>query len=435
MLDQIIYLPYTKEALKDLPSTFGIYVFSKDGIPVYIGKSVNIKARVLSHIENAKKDPKEAAIIENTTNIGYFVTDSEFKALILESRLIQTNKPAYNVRWMDDKSYLYIKVTIADEYPKVLLSRREEDEKSRYFGPFPSVRTCQDILKAIRRVIPFCTQKRVTKRTCFYSKIGQCDPCPNEIENLQDHVLKAQLKKIYRRNIRRVLKILEGQTEDIMKQLYDQIKELSSEEKYEEALELRNKVLRLEEFFHGRVLKRGEDEQFNQSEESLEKLLTLLNQFIPELTVLDRIECYDVSNTSQQDATASMVVMTNGQIDKTQYRKFKIKDLTSQSDFEMMYEVLHRRFKNKWPEPRLLVVDGGKPQVRVAQKVLQELEKTIPLIGIAKNPDRLIISDELMRTIRPQLNHRGFNLIRALRDESHRFAKKYHVSLRSKKMV
>ena len=435
MLDQIQYLSYTKEALKDLPSTFGIYVFAKNGTPVYIGKSVNIKARVLSHIENAKKDNKEAAIIENTTHIGYFVTDSEFKALILESQLIQSNKPSYNVRWMDDKSYLYIKITTQDDYPKVLLSRREDDKKSRYFGPFPSVRTCQDIIKAIRRAIPFCTQKNITKRPCFYSKIGQCDPCPNEVSQLKDHVLQRDLKRIYRRNIRRVIKILEGNTEDIMKQLYTQIKELSEEQKYEEALELRNKVLRLEQFFHGRVLRRGEDEQFNRSEESLEKLLSLLHQFIPRLEQLTRIECYDVSNTSQKDATASMVVMTDGQIDKTQYRKFKIKDLKSQSDFEMMYEVLHRRFRNKWQEPDLLVVDGGKPQIRVAMRVLEELDKTIPLIGIAKNPDRLIIGDEMLKTIRPQLSHTGFNLIRALRDESHRFAKKYHVSLRSKKMI
>jgi excinuclease ABC subunit C len=140
-----------------------------------------------------------------------------------------------------------------------------------------------------------------------------------------------------------------------------------------------------------------------------------------------------MSNTNMTEATSSMVVFVDGLIDKSQYRKFKIKSKTSQSDFEFFEETLRRRFGNSWELPNLLVVDGGRPQVRIAQKVLDELQVTIPLIGIAKHPDRLVISQRGLPTISPPTQNLGFNLVRLLRDESHRFAKKYHIYLRDKK--
>ncbi|MEO6508468.1 MAG: GIY-YIG nuclease family protein [Patescibacteria group bacterium] len=437
MLDETISLRISlkKEEVNTLPTTNGIYIFRNEREIQYIGKSINIKARVASHIENAKQDPKEAAIVQNSTILECIITDSEFNALLLESRLIQKYLPPYNSIWKDDKSYLYVKVTVKDDYPKIFPVRRENDKKSRYFGPFHSMRTVEEILKEIRKVFPFCTSKKISKRPCFYSKIGMCIPCPNAIEKSDDPALIKELKKEYRWNIRQIIKVFEGNTDLVLKDLYKQLNELKEQGSYEEGIQLRNKIYRFEHLISQRLFTSDLFPNYNQSETSLADLLKLLNEFFPELTKLHRIECYDMSNMSLKEATSSMVVAVDGLIDKSQYRKFKIKNLESQSDFEFFEETLTRRFHNKWEFPDLVVVDGGKPQVRIAQKVLDDLKIQIPLIGIAKHPDRLVISKDTLPTVRPTPQNLGFNLIKLLRDESHRFAKKYHLFLRDQKLM
>lgn len=434
--EQFLSLPLERKILlAELPASNGIYEFVRGEEILYVGKSVNIKARVLSHLENAKIDNKEAAIVNNSDTIRYYITDTEYKALLLESQLIQKIMPQYNVRWRDDKSYLYIKITIKDEYPTVALSRKENDGKSRYFGPFPSVALCQEITRSIRRVFPFCTQKKIGKRPCFYSKLKLCDPCPSNIEKVEDPIVKKALKRKYRQNIFNVIKVLEGKADRIMGDLYKELQEMTKEQKYEEAIVLRNKIMKLEHFLQGRRLDTRDEEVFNQSEEGLKTLQSMLAHYYPEIALPQRIECFDISNTGLKNGTASMVVMTDGIINKKEYRKFRIKDEKLESDFEMMKEVLERRIRQtKWPTADLLVVDGGRPQVRIIQKVFAEMGYTVPLIGIAKNPDRLVIGTLELPTIRPPLRHPGFSLIRTLRDESHRFAKKYHVLLRTKQM-
>lgn len=132
--------PISKETIHTVPTSMGIYIFKSGPKITYIGKSINLRSRLISHYENARIDAKEAAIIRNSDSIEYIITDSEFKALLLESQLIQQYRPQYNSRWRDDKSYLYIKITAKDEYPKIFLTRKEHDGKSKYFGPFPSGR-------------------------------------------------------------------------------------------------------------------------------------------------------------------------------------------------------------------------------------------------------------------------------------------------------
>lgn len=424
----------TRENINQIPTTTGVYIFWQKKEIIYIGKSVNLKARLLSHVEGAKIDAKEAGIVNNADTIKYIITDSEFKALLLESQLINKHKPKYNVRWRDDKSYLYIKVTMKDDFPKFLLARRENDPKAQYYGPFPSVRTATNLLREVRKIFPFCTQRTISKQACFYSKINLCNPCPNNTTKCIDPDEKKRLKRIYRNNIRQVMKVLDGQTDLVLNALYKELKEQSDKEEFEDAIPTRNRIFRLEGLIYGKRLDPDTLSDYNVSQKSVEELNRLLKEFYPGAEEFNRIECYDISNLTQKDATASMVVFNEGLIDRKEYRKFKIKDLNSQSDFEMMDEILKRRFNNKWTRPNLVVVDGGKPQVTVARKVFTEMQIDIPLIGIAKHPDRLVIGTDNMPTIRPHYNNPGFNLIRAIRDESHRFAKKYHVLLRTKKM-
>src|SRR3989339_497701 len=353
---QKINVMLTKNQIKKLPNTIGLYIFKNDEVINYIGKSVNIKARVLSHLENAKIDNKERLIIENSNKIETIITESEFKALLLESKLIREFQPKYNSIWKDDKSPLYIQVTTEVEYPKVLVTRKPSlSNKSLYFGPFSSVRMVEKIINDIRKIIPFCTQKKLSKNACFYSKIGLCNPCTNEIGGCKGEA------------------------------------RLALKDQYEKKIIVRNKIFRF-----GRLLTLKDDSEFflNNNTKNIKELFSLLRKYFPQLNKLNRIETYDISNLGLKQAVGSMIVMKNNQIDKKEYRKFKIKKIGLRSDFDRLKEVMFRRIKQNWPVPDLVIIDGGKPQIRAILKIFHNNGLNIPLIGIVKNPDRVIIGLE-----------------------------------------
>ena len=411
----------TKSQIDNLPSTIGIYFFKNDKVVNYIGKSVNIKARVSSHLENAKLDNKEKLIIENSNIVEAFATESEFKALILEAKLIRELQPKYNSIWKDDKSPLYIKITVKEEFPKIIITRKPSDG-SLYFGPFSSVRMVEKIINDIRRIIPFCTQKKLSNKACFYSKIGLCNPCPNEIKNIEQ-------KKQYKKNIRQVISILNGNIKIIVRDLSQQLNVLIKDNQYEQAIVIRNKMFRFNRLLS---LKDDSDFSFKDNEKKIREMFLFLKKYFPQLKKLERIETYDISNLGLKQAVGSMVVMNNGQIDKKEYRKFKIKQLGLSSDFDRLKEVMSRRLQQKWPLPDLMIIDGGKPQIKAILKILDSNKVSIPLLGIAKNPDRVIAGIAGYPNLFLKNDSDILNIIRLLRDESHRFARKYHLFLRNK---
>lgn len=423
----------TRKEIGRLPNTIGIYIFKKDEAINYIGKSVNIKARVSSHLENSKLDNKERLIINNSDTIKVITTESEFKALILEAKLIREFQPKYNSIWKDDKSPLYIKLTMKEKYPKVFLTRKpssaeategkKTDKQNLYFGPFSSTRTAVTIISDIRKIIPFCTQKKVTSRACFYSKIGLCNPCPNEIQS-QD------MQKQYRKNINQVASILKGNITNIVKSFYQQLKIFTKNKQYEKAIIIRNKILRFNKLLQLKV--DGEEFLINKNNNSLTIMLIELKKYFPLLNKLERIETYDISNLALKQAVGSMVVMKNSQIDKNEYRRFKIKKIGLRSDIGRLGEVIERRLKQSWPTPDLIIIDGGRLQLKTVRTIFEKNRTNIPLLGIVKNPDRVIIGIDGYPNMFLKNNSPILNVVRLLRDESHRFARKYHLFLRSK---
>ena len=417
----------TKEEILKLKGFAGVYSYNFKSKPLYIGKSSLVKARLLSHLENSLIDRKEAIYVNKADEIELYQTDSELNALLYESKLIQTHRPKYNVRWMDDKSYLYIKISAKDEFPKIFSVRRERDPKAMYFGPFASQEVVDTVLTTLRKVFPFCTQKKLTKKACFHSKIGLCDPCPNIAQT-------PEQKRIYRKNIRNVIKVLKGDSDILETYISNLIKADTKTQNYEQAIKHRNILTRLKYIYSHRLFETHESHSFNRSALMITNLKTVLLKYFPKLESLQRIECYDVSNLSQQNSTASMVVFTDGQMNKAEYRKFKIGKTDPRGDFDMLKEALERRLKNKWELPNLIVIDGGKPQIRTMLRLQATSSKLqgIPIIGIAKNPDRLVIGIGDLPTVRLRLNDPGLNLLQQMRDEAHRFAKKYHAQLRNK---
>jgi len=418
-----------KKDILDLPSTFGVYIFQNDKEIIYIGKSVNIKARVSSHLESAKLSRKESLIIKNSSRLKYIVTGSEFEALILESELISKHKPKYNIRWRDDKSYLYIKLTADEEFPKILTSRRENEKGCIYYGPFSSSREVKDLIMDVRKIVPFCTEKKTSKTSCFYSKIKLCDPCPNKISLIDDEKTRRKEKTRYLKNIKRVKMIFGGSVKKLLLVLNREMKQYVRRQAFEEAIEIRNKIKRFERLIHNP----GESEEGElKGIKAADRLRDIIKDYFPFLKKIRRIECYDVSNLGEKNPTASMVVALDGLPDKSQYRRFRIKNPNFKDDFIRLADVMERRLKHDWPLPDLILVDGGYPQVRAVIDVVLRAGKEIPVVGIAKNPDRLVIKTDYIKTVSPDLSDAGFNLVRLLRDESHRFARRYHLYLRKK---
>jgi excinuclease ABC subunit C len=429
----------------DAPTTCGVYQYWDGDTLLYIGKAISLKARLLSHTQNAKLDAKEAAIVAGKT-IKYTLCDSEFKALLLEAELIRTHRPPHNRVWKDDKTYLYIVIDLADPFPRPHFARAHElftnpvrhqtipsPGRKKIFGPFPNARVAEEVLRAIRRLIPFCMAKKVGKHACFYSRIGLCSPCPADI--LKVALPKCNLlKQQYRKQIRQVIRILKGNIDPIIKTLTAEMKVASAREDFETALRLRTKIERFERFITTHSFA-DRHFSYNDSSAKLDSLRSLLESSISPLTSLRRIECYDASNNSLQDSVVSQVVMIDGLLDKGEYRRFKIKNPHALSDFDRLDEALTRRLKNKsWDTPDLIVIDGGTPQLRRLQRIFDQLPDAPQYVGLAKHPDRLVFpTQDGFSTVKVPADHPGFQLLEQLRDEAHRFANDYRKLLARKR--
>lgn len=448
-MSQLIWQTITD--FHDAPGTCGVYQYWAGDTLLYIGKAVNLKARLSSHAQNAKLDAKEAAIVAGDT-IRYTLCDTEFKALLLESELIRTLKPPYNRAWKDDKTYLYIVIDLKDSFPRPHFDRAHDlkenprfinrESKFKVFGPFPNSKIAEEVLRAIRRLIPFCMAKRVTTHPCFYSRIGLCHPCPANIFKLSPRSSLLESKR-YRSQIRQVVKILEGNVDPVIKDLTIKMKEFSAKQDFESALTIRRGIERFTRFVTTHSFT-DRHFSYNNSSEKLAALESTLG-----VRPLGRIECYDASNSAMYDSVVSMTVMTDGLLDNGQYRRFKIKNPRAVSDFDRLDEAIARRLKNTiWPKPDLIVIDGGIPQLRRLQRVFDKQEYPPLYLGLAKHPDRLIIPDlqgltlkgsNLPRgkagwiTLRPPSDHPGLQLLEQLRDEAHRFANSYRKILQHKR--
>ncbi len=427
------------------PGTCGVYQYWLKDELLYVGKAINLKARLSSHAQNAKLDAKEAAIVAGDT-IKFTLCDTEFKALMLEAELIRTLKPPHNRAWKDDKTYLYIVIDLKDPFPRPYYGRAHDlkenprfvsnDPKFKVFGPFPNSFIAEEVLRAIRRLIPFCMSKgklgsRSGGHACFYSRIGLCSPCPANICKDRNF---AELKRQYRNQIRQVVKILEGEISPVIKDLTLKMKAYSESEDFENALLIRKNIERFERFtkthnFSDRHF------SYNDSSKKLESLQKLFIDYCNLDITFHRVECYDASNSAMHDSVVSMTVMTDGLLDNGQYRRFKIKNPRAVSDFDRLDEAITRRLKNTtWDKPDLIVIDGGIPQLRRLQRIFDKQTDPPLYIGLAKHPDRLVIpTNNEFSTIKLSSDDPGLQLLEQLRDEAHRFANAYRKILEKKR--
>lgn len=420
-----------KEFLK-LPTDSGVYIFKHKKLPIYIGKAVNLKNRLNSYLQ-LNLLPKTKKMMSIADNVDVIVVNSEIESLLLEAELIKKYKPKYNTVLKDDKNPLYIVIT-NEEFPRVLAVRKLLAVKyhlSAVYGPFPSSSEVRKILKIIRRIIPYSDHK-LGKKPCLYSHIGLCNPCPSQILNSESQIVNQYLKSNYKNNIKKIKQILSRKFNFVRNQFVKDMNLLSKQSKFEQALKIRDKIKTLDYITQAKSDIKWYLEDPNLIEdirnEELEELKKIISTYYTlEVNGLNRIECFDIAHLSGIHPTASMVVFEKGYPLKSAYRHFKINQKKSQSDYDSISEVIKRRIKriDSWGKPDLIIVDGGLGQVRIASNQLNEYG--IPVIGIAKNPDRLIFPDG--KKIKSTKN------VNRIRDEAHRFARRLHHKLISKNLT
>lgn len=406
--------------IKELPLTSGVYLM-KDikGHVIYVGKAINLRRRVQSYFRKNHANIKTDLLLKHIKDIEVIQTHSQAEALILEASLIKKYQPKYNIELKDSKSYPYICIT-KEQFPLISIIRLAQPEQKKkdcvYFGPYTDATLIREALNVIRKIFPFRCCEILPKTACLYHDIGLCSaPCIGKI-SAQD----------YRRQIKYIMKVLRGEKDSLYRDLTQQMQKAAQEKRFEQAGLFRDQLRAI-----GALYSSNADVNHFKEIEQLQLMLNL--ERLPQ-----RIECIDISTTMGIATVGSLVSFLNGKPDKTQYRKFRIKDVSGIDDFQSVAEVVRRRYSRLKREqktyPDLLMIDGGLGQLHAAQHVLKTLDISIPLISLAKK-EEIVFAVHKKKPIVLSKDSLALKLLQRIRDEAHRFAITYHRFLRSKKTL
>ena len=486
-----------RKKLGSLPHKPGIYLMrDRFGTVIYVGKARDLRRRVSQYFQPSRRmgwDLKFKALIEAICDFDFHVVRSEPEAFLLESKLIKEFHPRYNVSFRDDKRFLLLKVNLNDPIPRFTLTRIQQDDGARYFGPFPDSGALRNTLALVRRKFHLrgCRPLTPTERDyrhCLYAHLKYCTaPCINNVTPGQ-----------YLEQVEAACNFLEGQCEEMEEQLEVEMKKAAVGQEYERAAALRDLLADLKHT----TRKTEKFERIPYSlppaidpEKDLADLAEILKLPGPPL----RIEGFDISNISGTFAVASLVSFKNGRPDRANYRRFKIKTVEGQNDFASIAEVVRRRYtrmlsesKVRGPQskeqggepipqalqelvrdvsaaarrrgrivpqtdasaapvrehrapgevprrgapnlPDLILIDGGKGQLGMACAELNKLGlEKIPVIGLAKEFEEIYQPGE-SKPLRLTRESGALKLLQRVRDESHRFANTYNAQLRLKRI-
>ncbi|MBN1486875.1 MAG: excinuclease ABC subunit UvrC [Anaerolineae bacterium] len=230
------------QELATLPHKPGVYIMRNAKTQViYVGKAINLASRVRSYFHaSAQEHPKTRRLVTEIHDIEWIITNSEVEALILEANLIKKYRPRYNIRLKDDKRYPYLKIT-QEEFPKVLITRRMERDGGRYFGPYTSSSALRETVDLLRRLFPYRTCDRVITgkdpRACLYYDLKLCPgPCIGAVDAPQYAAIINQLQRF-----------MEGESEEVIEDLKQQIGEAAEKLEFERATQLRDRFLALQQ--------------------------------------------------------------------------------------------------------------------------------------------------------------------------------------------
>ena len=552
-----------------IPDAPGSYQFKdQHGRVIYVGKAKSLRQRLSNYFQNPRNmHPRTAQMVATADTVEWIQVRNDVEALMLEYNLIKRHQPRFNIRLRDDKSYPFLAVTVADDWPRPMVMRGRKKKGVQYFGPYANAYAIRETLDLLLRTFPLrtCSNNKFESheklgRPCLLFHIEKCSgPCVGEVE-----------PEDYQQMTKELLDFLDGETDAVVDRMEAEMNAASADLEFEKAARVRDQLAsvrkaiakqqmvgdrsedldvlgiaeddleaavqvffvrkgrvvgrkgfivdKVEELTPGQLLEhvlegvyddpplgvpkqvlvptmpddpalyeeylselrgsrveikvpqRGEKVRLQETVTSNAKeaftrhrlkrasdhnsRARALNELqehlgLPEAPL--RIECYDMSHLQGTDYVGSMVVTEDGLPKKSEYRRFKIKEVEGNDDFAAMEEVLRRRLtayliERKKPvgerpgkfayPPQLLLVDGGKGQLTSAVKVLDELglRDEIPVASLAKQFEEVFVPGKA-DAIRIPRQSEALYLLQRLRDESHRFAITYHRQLRDKRMT
>lgn len=412
----------TLEAFKknnSLPETPGVYFFlDAQGKILYIGKATSLRDRVRSYFLQdiiATRGPKVFLMLQKIAGIGYKRADSVLEALILEANLIKAHQPPHNTDAKDDKSYNHVVIT-KEKFPRVLVVRGRDLEQKKFtepikyvYGPFTTGGALREAMKIVRRLFPYrekCVpfeeldeKKKAKARACFSSQLGLCPGvCHGKVTARE-----------YGRMINHIRLFFEGHKKELVRELKREMKLAAKDLEFEKAEEIKRTLFGIEHISDMALMKADNGE---------------VNRH--------RIEAYDVAHLMGESAVGVMTVVENSRPHTSEYRQFKLRGEHNGNDLSALREILHRRLKHdEWPLPEMIVVDGALLQLGEAEKVLQEVSITLPVVGVVKNkrhqPERIIGPQEIAKRFEKE--------ILLANSEAHRFAISFHRKRQGKKFM
>ncbi len=396
---------FLKKKLPDAPGVYFFLGFKKEIL--YIGKATSLKSRVRSYFSSditEKRSKLIAQMVEEAKTVEYTVTDSVLEALILEANLIRTHKPKYNSTAKDDKSFNQLIIT-NEEYPRVLVVRNKdltekytESDILYHFGPFTSGTLFKEALKIVRKLFQYYDTKTPLGKEKSKMARGQID------FNRQIRLYPQEgQKKAYLETIKHIRLLFEGRKEEIISDLEKKMLAYADKLEFEKAQEVKNKIFALQHIQDIALIK--DENRIHRDENSV------------------RMEAYDIAHLGGADMVGVMTVLEGGEIQKNEYRKFKIQTVTHSNDTAALKEVLERRLQHpEWPYPQIIVVDGSTVQKNAAEYILHKMQISIPVVAVVKDrqhkPLRIIAPKKLLTQYE--------NDILLANAEAHRFAIGYH---------
>ena len=409
------------DLIENSPNAPGVYkMYDADGTLLYVGKAKNLSNRLKQYLDTSKLELHKQVMRTLVARVDWEITPTESDALILEEKLIKTLRPKYNIMLTDGKMYPMIALT-QSEYPRLLKFRGKISQRRDVYGPYPSVTALNETIKTIQKVcrLRTCTDTfmRNRARPCLLYQIGRCSaPCTIPQTDYAENVALAR-------------RILTGDSQPIIADLTKQMQKFSDAMDYESAAATRDKIAALTQT-STRGMRRNHVSSANfdwtDSVNDLEKWLGI------------KIECagvFDNSHLFGRNPVGAMITFGHNGFIKSGYRHFKLRNAhAAGNDIAMMAEFVSRATA-RGPKLDLIIVDGGPAQWNIAHKTAPN----IPILGVTKGEVRngdehfIMPNGEICRDI-PK-DSRLFLLLRAVRDEAHRFVITFHRTVRAKQMT
>ncbi|CAN5620338.1 excinuclease ABC subunit UvrC [soil metagenome] len=425
------------DKVRTFPTTPGIYLM-KDagGNVIYVGKAKNLRSRAGSYFKKeAAEAQRTAELVKQIRDIDYIPCESEVEALLKESRLVKDIQPKFNRDLKDGKSFPYLQIRIREEFPRVEITRTPRRRGVRLYGPFVSKKHLKAAVGVLQKVLQFrtCSLDIKTRepqwryyRPCLLHSIRRCTaPCNLRVE-----------KEEYRRQIRKLILVLEGKKRRLLRELREQMQAASKEMLFEKAARLRDEITMIKSLdLRGNV---DSDQQVEVFPMDPKKGLRGLQKVLGLPMRPRSIEGVDIAHLSGQDTVASLVSFLDGLPFKDGYRRYKIRTVEGVDDFASMREVIVRRFQRMHDDgsvfPDILLIDGGKGQLSAVMDAFKSLNIEPPtVISLAKQEEEIFRPGE-SESIKLSRHSAALRLLQYVRDEAHRFAQHYHHILRKRKM-